>query len=240
MSALSVISENIILAASLGVAFFWSKSEFLSSYLLQFVALVILAFFIFQFIARKSKLSKKIKTTFDFLLLTLVIYLIIFSTGSLSSPVFFLTYFLLFAISLLFEPSAALSLATISSIFFLFGDKKELLTELVQLGSLFLITPLALIFGSQYIKLLQSEEKIEVLEYEGQKLEKEVIEQEKEVARWTYTELSQKLSQIQEGIKVILNDKNVSPEEKVQLKDIFSKIYDVFQSGKEMEKKIQK
>ena len=240
MSALSVISQNIILATSLGAAFFWSKSEFLSPYLLQFVSLIVILFFLLQFIAKKTKTFKKVKTTLNFLLLTLVIYLIIFSTGGLASPVFFLIYFLLFAISLLFEPSAALSLATLSSIFFLFGDKKELLSEIVQLGSLFLITPLALIFGSQYIKILQDKEKIEVLSYEGQKLEKEVVEQEKEVNKWTYTELSQRLTEIQQGISSLLNNTQISASEKLKLKEIFTKIYEVFQSGKEMEKKIQK
>jgi hypothetical protein len=170
----------------------------------------------------------------------LVIYLIIFATGGLSSPVFFLNYFLLFAVALLFEPSAALSLATISSIFFLITPRTDLFTELLQLGSLFLITPLALIFGSQYIKLLQSEEKNEVLSYEGQKLEHEVVEQEKEVKKWTYNELSQRLTEIQQGIKVLLADSHISPSESVKLKEIFTKIYEVFQSGKEMEKKIEK
>lgn len=240
MSALKIVKQNIILLIPLGLAFLWTKNAILANTSLQLTAFCVIVFFLLQVLSKKITRLSKNKASLDFLLLTLVIYLVIFSTGGLLSPVFFLNYFLLFAVSLLFEPSAALSLTTMSSFFFILNPRVELLTELLQLGSLFLITPLALIFGSQYIKLSQEKEKVETLSYEGKKLEEEVIWQEKEVKKWTENELSLKLSEIQRGLKSILANPQTSPSDREKLKSIFDKTYQLFQSGRKMEEKIEK
>jgi len=238
MTAIRTVAQNALLVASLGIAFFWSQNSNLSDLSLQFISFVVIVFFITQFLGEKSEFLKNNKSTIDFILLTLVVFLIIFSTGGLLSPVFFLVYFLLFAVSLLFEPTAALSLATISSIFLLLNPRKELFSELLQLSSLFLISPLALAFGSQYIKILQNNEKIRVLADEGKVLEEKVMIQEQEVHQWTSQKLSRMLTQIQTRIKILLSDPNIPQKEKDNLKSIFTDIYNVFVSGKEMEKKL--
>jgi hypothetical protein len=102
-----------------------------------------------------------------------------------------------------------------------------------------IISPLAVIFGKQYLKLLQSESKIKILEVTEKALEEEVVRQEKEVKNWTSNTLSQKLAEIQKGLNAVLKDKNIPDKEKVELKNIFFQIYQVFMSGKEMEKKVE-
>ena len=94
-------------------------------------------------------------------------------------------------------------------------------------------------FGKQYLKLLQSESKIKILEVEGKALVEEVVRQEKEVKNWTTNVLSQRLSEIQKGINVVLKDEKIPDKEKIELKNIFFQIYQVFMSGKEMEKKVE-
>jgi len=150
-----IITQNLILLLALTLAFFFKS--------LQLTAIVVVVYILTNFITRTSESAKKYKTYLDFFFLTLITFSIIFATGGLTSPVFFLSYFLLFGVSLLFEPSAALSLATISSIFFLLNPRQDMLAELLQIASLFLISPIALIFGSQYLKIIEEERKLAVI-----------------------------------------------------------------------------
>jgi len=53
---------------------------------------------------------------------------------------------------------------------------------LLQLASLFMIVPLALIFGKQYIKLMQSELEVKSLTTEEKTLNKKIEEQQKQIA----------------------------------------------------------
>ncbi len=206
---------------------------------LQFISLLVIIYIVVQFAARRIQISKTKKITIDVVLLTLVTYLIVFSTGSLFSPLFFLIYFLLFGISLLFEPSSAIALAVISAIFFLFTAQKEIFAELLQLASLFLITPLALIFGTQYINLLQDEEKIKILSIKGRELEKEVNEQEVEVKNWTEGEFKIHLIKIWESIEALANDPACEGMHKQRLSEVSGELSKLLQSGKKMEEKIE-
>jgi hypothetical protein len=154
-AARKIITQNAILILALALAFFLKS--------LQLTAVVVIAFILTNFISRVSESVGKYRTYLDFFFLTLITFQIIYTTGGLSSPVFFLSYFLLFGISLLFEPSAALSLATIASIFFLLGPRKDMLNDFLQIASIFLISPIALVFGSQYLKLTKEETKLDII-----------------------------------------------------------------------------
>ncbi|MBU0998656.1 hypothetical protein KJ570_03980 [Patescibacteria group bacterium] len=234
-----ILKHTLILSASFIFCFFWVKSEITSTYTLQLTAFFILSYFIFQAVAKKNPYLLKFKILINVSILSLIVFLLVFSTGTLFSPLFFLMYFLLFGVSLLFEPESAITLSLVAGIFFLFTPKKNFLNEILQLSSLVIISPLAVIFGKQYLKLLQSESKIKILETEGKALEEEVVRQEKEVKNWTSNILSQKLVQIQKRLNAVLKDENISDLEKKELKDIFFQIYQVFTSGKEMEKKVE-
>ncbi|OGM16075.1 hypothetical protein A2V55_01875 [Candidatus Woesebacteria bacterium RBG_19FT_COMBO_37_29] len=230
---------TLILLVSVGFAFFWTKNEVLLNMSLQFISLLVIIYVGIQFAARKMQFSKTNKIVIDVILLTLTTYLIVFSTGALFSPLFFLIYFLLFGISLLFEPSSAIALAIISTVFFLFTAQKEIFAELLQLVSLFLITPLALIFGTQYMKLLQDEEKIKILSLKGEELEKEVNEQETEVKTWTEGEFKNQLIKIWESIEALASDPACKGLHKQKLTEVSGELSKLLQSGKKMEEKIE-
>jgi len=234
-----ILKHTLILTISFIFSFIWTKSEILSPYTLQLTAFLVIVYLISQSIIKKNPNLLKFKILIEVSIISLVVFLLVFSTGALFSPLFFLMYFLLFGVSLLFEPESAITLSLVAGIFFLFTPKKDFLHEILQLSSLVIISPLAVIFGKQYLKLLQSESKIKILETEGKALEEEVVRQEKEVKNWTSNILSQKLVQIQKGLNSVLKDKNISESEKEELKNIFFQIYQVFKSGKEMEKKIE-
>lgn len=102
-----------------------------------------------------------------------------------------------------------------------------------------MIAPLAMIFGKQYLKLLQNESKIKILETEEKALESEIVRQEEEVKHWTYKELATQLVEIQKGLELILVNPNVPIEEKIQLKNVFWKIYKVFESSRQLDEKVE-
>jgi hypothetical protein len=174
------------------------------------------------------------------MLITLAVYLIVFATGALFSPVFFLVYFLLFGIALLFEPSAAFSLAIISAAFLLLTPRKDFWPEILQLLSLFLISPLAIIFGTQYIKLQQSEQNVEMLKKQEGMLVGEVVSQEKEVKKWTFGDFRQRLIKIWENIDQIASDSRLDAKHKQKLLEISNQLSNLFKSAGEMEKKVEK
>lgn len=218
-SANRFIKRSLILTATVAFAYFWTLSLTLPFYSLTLIGFLIICYSVIHFISKKQKGFIYLhKTLFDVFFLSLITFLLVFSTGAIYSPVFFLIYFLLFGVSLFLEPATAIYLAVIVSFFLFFTEKKSLLNELLQLSSLFLIAPLATLFGKQYLKIksLQTE-----------------------VKTWTYETLSKQLVDIQTGLKSILNDPQTPMVEKEKAKKIFSETYQVFVSGKEMEKKVE-
>jgi hypothetical protein len=235
------LSHSALLTLVVASSFFWTKNPVTSSFSLQLVALIIALFILFSFLSRKSShdFFQKHKLTIEITLSTFVTYLLIFSTGVLFSPLFFLIYFLLFGLALLFEPAIAISLAIISTVFFLLTPRKDLLAEILQLASLFMITPLAAIFGKQYIKLIQNEQKIKILEEEGKALEEEVKTQEEEVKRWTLQEFKEHLANIWQSLDNLAADETLSEKNKQVLQEISDELSTLLESERKMEEKVK-
>jgi hypothetical protein len=98
-------------------------------------------------------------------ILNTIILLLIFSTGSLNSLVFFLLYFLGFGIAFVFEP--AITFVFVLGVILVFMPdilKTDLIISLSRVGSLLLISPLAYFFGKEYRKTDKQETKLEALE----------------------------------------------------------------------------
>ena len=110
--------HSLFLIIAVVLAFFWTTNPQFSYYNLQLIAVFVLFFFINQIIARHRR--QKINLTIDAVIFTVIILLLVISTGGLTSPLFFLIYFLMFGLALLFEPLISVSLAVIIALFFLF------------------------------------------------------------------------------------------------------------------------
>jgi len=232
--------HSITIIISISLAFYWTENSLLSSLTPQIIAVMTIFYLGFSVIVKKLPNLSKNKPAIDLLLITFIVFLIIFSTGTLFSPAFFLIYFLLFAVSLLFEPSTAFILAVISAIFFLISPRKDFWPEMLQLSSVFLITPLALIFGSQYIKLLQSKDRISLLEKDERSLIKEVVDQEKSVKKWTNEDFRKRLIKIWENLDSIAKDESLVDGHKQKLHEISNQLSKLLKSGADLERKIEK
>lgn len=200
MSAQFFVHLGFLLAAIL-LTFVWMSNPVLSGFTLQLVAILIILYFLNRFWQRKKF---GVTLAIDGLIFALVSLLLVAETGGLTSPLFFILYILLFGLALLYDPLITLIFCLVLSFFF-YSQVKDL-TGLVQIIGLLLITPIALFFGRQYLRLLEEESKIKVLEIKKGTLEKEVSQQERETLLWLNLDFKDHLNQIMEVSSNLLAD----------------------------------
>lgn len=171
--------QIFFLALSFVLVFVWNTSS-LSD---QTVPMLGLLVFIYLILSARKKGKAFLTMGGDgplgIFILNTVILLLIFSTGSIDSPLFFLLYFLAFGIAFVFEPLSVFvfTIGTISILLPSAGNNSE---NLLLLGSLLLISPLAYFFGREYRKSDKKETEIEAIrersEFAADEISKDVEE----------------------------------------------------------------
>lgn len=154
------IAHTIFLFAAVFGILAWLLSP-LEPYTLQLTGILALLYIGTHSLRRHfPKLFHRSSITLDLTILTSMILLLVTETGALTSPLFFLLYFLLFAVSMLYEIEATLVLTGALILYFIFlpGTNLSDLMHLSQLGALIMITPLALFTGHQYEVSLEEKE----------------------------------------------------------------------------------
>jgi len=141
------IIHSLILIFTVALGFLFPKSV-LASYDLQIAVFL----FIFFFLVKKLAFSNSTKTRLlESVIFTLIVLLIVNTTGSIHSPFFFLIYFLLFSLSLLLEPIISMITSLTLIIFFLLSlPKDQNFSVILPIFSLAFITPFALFLGKEY------------------------------------------------------------------------------------------
>lgn len=153
---------RILLLSFIIVAIFaWTTTPSLNKYNLQLTGALVLVYFVtrllFGSIIRQSFFLATI-------VLISIILLLIFSSGGLISPIFFVLDFLLFAIALLIAPYQAAVTSFILVLLFLWQNYQNISSPMIiNLISLVLITPLAIVFSNSYLQNLQANGKITIL-----------------------------------------------------------------------------
>lgn len=215
---------------------FWTNNAFLNHYNLQLTAVIVLLYFVSKLFIRKVTQS----LYFTAIILVSTVSLLIFSTGGISSPIFFMFDFLLFAIALLISPYQSLFTSLTLIIIFVFKNFTDLTSEnILNLVSIALMTPLAIIFGKTYLSNLQSEGKITIL--------KETIKDEQaESLLWISTSAKPSLSSALNSLTdvvVYLNSKSQSllipPQLLNKLKTIQKDLIALYSSTNTLEKSIE-
>lgn len=153
--------HTILLIASVTGVYVWLTLPGLSAYTLQLVAILILIFAATHWTRGRFNARPRRRTTvpLDLSLLTAALLLLVSETGALTSPFFFFLYFLLFAVSLLYEIEATLVLTGTLILYFLLLPSTNFadVTHLSQIAALLTITPLAIFTGHQYERMLESQ-----------------------------------------------------------------------------------
>jgi len=162
---MQIFIQALTLAASFCLVFFEQQTDF-TSYNVPLLGFLI---FIYVLLSLRNKgkgfLTLGGEGPWGIFILNTVILMLIFSTGMLNSALFFLLYFLMFGISFVFEPLTVF--VFVLGILFVFlpeALRNDSTINLIKLGGLTLISPLAFFFGQQYQKNDKQQEKVEALE----------------------------------------------------------------------------
>jgi len=136
----------VLLVLSIALMFVFPQTP-LRVYELEIAA----GLFIVLFAVRKFSLFSKKTRLFESIIFTLIIMGIVNTTGGITSPYFFLIYFLLFALTLLLEPIISIITTITLMIFYVFTiPGTATVSQLIPIFSLALMTPFALIMGNEY------------------------------------------------------------------------------------------
>jgi len=106
--SLPTLPHFILLLLAAAFTFFWHNNPGLSQYSLQLSSLLLAVFLFHNLLGRKKSLSLsfiKYQSISNSLTITLLLLLLVLDTGGLTSPLFFTLDFLLFGLSLLFNPA---------------------------------------------------------------------------------------------------------------------------------------
>lgn len=162
---MKLILQALVLILSFVIVFIWEQTP-LSGYTVQILAILVVLYLIVS--ARKKGvgfLTMGGDGPWGILILNTIVLLLIFATGSISSSLFFLLYFLGFGIAFVFEPPAIFVFIVGAVLVFLPDALKgDTLGNFLKIGSLLLISPLAYFFGREYRKSDKEEGDIESLE----------------------------------------------------------------------------
>ncbi len=153
-------AQILSLLSTIGFVFLWVNQPVLSNHTLQLIAFLALTYFFLQF---RTKTTSRRAITINLLILIAITLLLVTETGGLTSPLNFLIYLLLFAVALIFDIQATLSLTLSLIIYFVFLPSTDLsqLGTIAEIIALFLITPLAIFTGHQYELALQEKQHLE-------------------------------------------------------------------------------
>ncbi len=180
--------QSLTIISSFIAIFIWQNSP-LKDYTVQLLGL----FIVLYFIVAGRKGGKGFLTLggdgyLGVFILNTLIFLLIFSTGGINSALFFVLYFLAFGIAFVFDPKTIFIFVAGSIVIFAPEVGFDLTTNLLKLGSLALISPLAYFFGREYRRSDIQDEKMNALEERTNEAAdtiskdvEEIIEDEKQV-----------------------------------------------------------
>jgi hypothetical protein len=157
---MTLLVQAFVLLFSFAVLFIWKETS-LSEFTTPLIGLLVASYLIVS-IRNKGRgfLTMGGDGPYGIFIINTLVFLILFQTGSLSSPLFFLLYFLGFGVAFVFEPSAAFIVALGAIIIFFPEVNTNLIDNSVKLLSLLFLSPLAFFFGKQYRKTDTQEEQI--------------------------------------------------------------------------------
>lgn len=224
------------------LVWFWANNPVLNNYNLQLTAFFVISYFLgrFFFAAKNESLI------YDILIFTAILLLILSSTGGLASPLFFLVYFLLFAIALLFDPPTTLTFALALALYF--ANSLTSASAGMQLLSLIFIAPLAIYFGKQYLKLLEANEKIKILAQKNRlqtsvsnELSENIGEEESSSLLWLTLNFKDGLLKIIHLSADLLSEiGKLSITQKERLQSIHDSAKEILKSGEKLKEKIDR
>lgn len=201
------VIHSIILIFTIAASFLLLKIPFFQRHDLQFTAAIFIIYFIFKKLSPTDKKRFFARPLLDSVLFTLVIVTVVNSTGGISSPVFFLNYFLIFALSLILEPLISVTVTLALVIFYLLTfSSTQPIREFASLVALPFLTPFALFLGEEYQKILQQKNVIRILAKKTNSLKKSLSHQKEEAFLFMSLVVKNHLKNIAEAAENFMGD----------------------------------
>lgn len=230
--------QTILLIASASGVFFWITTPALVPFTLQLVAVLILLYFGAHAMRKHyPRLFHRSSITLDITILTSMILLLVTDTGVLSSPFFFLCYFLLFGVAMLYEIEATLVLTGVFILFFLFLPGTTLsgiegVTQLTQIISLVMITPLAIFTGHQYETSLEEQRLRE-------NLNKQIGKEQSDILLFLSLNLKKTLASAIDTLSITI-PKEKAKEVRTGLQTLYEDLKNLYRSADELQNTIDR
>ena len=201
---MKVYRHALLIFASFLLVFIWENTEF-SSYTIPLIGFLI---FLFLIISIRNKMNLNLGGPINFFILNTVLLLFIFSTGGLSSNLFFILYFLLFAASFIMDPRTVFIFPVgVIVIFWSQIFTGDVTSNLIKIASLALLTPLSYFFGKQFNKTRKQDDEILKTKERSAEAGSEISKDTKEVLQTAGPKLN--------------------PQEKTKLKDVLEEADDL-------------
>ncbi|MFZ6034542.1 MAG: hypothetical protein ACOYUB_00095 [Patescibacteria group bacterium] len=155
------IVHSLILIIAVLLTFVFPHTP-LAAYDLQISAVL----FMFLYIAKRYLIKRvSYSRLLESVIFTLITLGIVNSTGGINSPFFFLTYFLLFSLSLMLEPVISITITLTLIVFFLLMvPQGQDIKTLLPIISMAFLTPFAMYMGQEHIEAQKSKIKNERLQ----------------------------------------------------------------------------
>jgi len=197
------------ISASVAYLFSISPYTYLTPQLIAFLAILVLGFSLY-------------KKTLYLNLISLIVNLIVFTTGGLNSSAFFLIYFLLFISAFRLSPSLTLAYSLIIIIFL--SQSLNSISSLIPLLSLLLIDPLAWFISREYL--------------EKKNLDRQLSEEETNILLWHSLKFKGFIKSTVDTITSLTTDTSLAPSQKQKLIKIKNDLNNISNSSQKLSKGI--
>lgn len=149
--------QSLLILGSFFLVYLWQNSSF-QNYTVPAIGFLV---FMFLLISMRHKKNINFGGPLNFFLLNTVLLLFIFSTGGINSSLFFILYFLLFAAAFIMD-SRTVFIFPVGIIIIFYSQlfEADVMSNMIKVGSLVLLSPLAYLFGVQFSKSEEDEDEV--------------------------------------------------------------------------------
>lgn len=143
--------ESGIILLAFVIVFVWQQT-FLSQYTIHALVTLTIIYLLLTGRRRDFNLLKTGDSASIFVIIVAV-FLLVVSTGGLTSTLFFLLYFLCFGITFAFEPAMVFVFVVLATLWFLQSAlSDDVISNFLHIGSLYVIASFAFFFGREVKK----------------------------------------------------------------------------------------
>lgn len=139
--------DAALVLSSFLLVFIWQATSF-SAFTVPVIGFLV---FVFLLISMRNKKNLNFGGSGSFFFLNSVLLLLVFTTGGLESNLFFILYFLLFGAAFIMDPKSVFAYPVgILVIFWSTLFAGDVTGNLIKVGGVILLSPLAYLFGQQF------------------------------------------------------------------------------------------